>query len=72
MKKSCLRASSQAAASSSRGQMLPVGLLGELMMMALVRSVTAASSCSGVGKNSVSGTVVMITGLPPAILIISV
>src|SRR3954470_9170647 len=53
------------ASTSSGGYTAPVGLLGDTKSNALVRGVTAASSCSIVTRKPMSAVVGSSTGTPP-------
>src|SRR5450432_2981954 len=59
------------ASTSSGGYTAPVGLLGETKSSALVRGVTAASSCSIETRNPVTSVVGSTTGTPPPSVMIS-
>ena len=71
MKKSFSTANRPTANSCSRLQIAPVGLAGELMMMARVRAVTAAQILRKAGIKPSASVAGIITALPPAMAIIS-
>jgi hypothetical protein len=65
--RSCFTASAAIFSSSSSGSKAPVGLVGKLSMITLVRGVIAFSTSLARSTKSSSGRVWIGTGTPPAI-----